>query len=84
MTPTENTFKDLKKENLITLVLNLENDQEKFTEKFSESLVLLSNIVDNFSSKLDQFESSLAVIKTVNNNLLNQITSIVRSLHVQE
>ena len=33
MAHTENTLKDLKKENLIALVLNLQNDQEKLMEK---------------------------------------------------
>ena len=30
MAHTENTLKDLKKENIIALVLNLQNDREKF------------------------------------------------------
>ena len=34
MAHTENTLKDLKKENLIALVLNLQNDQEKLMVKF--------------------------------------------------
>ena len=57
MAHTENTFKDLKKENLIALVLNLQNDREKLIkgkmEKFCERLDTLSNTVDNLSIKLD-------------------------------
>ena len=56
MAHTENTFKDLKKENLIALVLNLQNDREKLIkgkmEKFYERLDTLSNTVDNLSNKL--------------------------------
>ena len=84
MAHTENTLKDLKKENLIALVLNLQNERDKFMEKFCERLDTLSNTVDNLSSKLDLVESSLAVTKTVNDNLLNCITTVKRSLHAQE
>ena len=76
--------KILKKENLIALVLNLQNDQEKLTQKFCKCLDPLSNTVANFSSKLDQVESSLVVTKTVNDNLLSRITSLERSLHARE
>ena len=65
MALTENMLKDLKKENLIALVLNLQNDQEKLMEKFCEHLDTLSNTVDNLSSKLDLVELSLIVTKTV-------------------
>ena len=78
MAHTENTLKDLKKENLIALVLNLQNDQENLMEKFCERLDTLSNTVDNLSSKLDLFESSLVLTKTVNDNLLNRITTLER------
>ena len=78
MAHTENTLKDLKKENLIALVLNLQNDREKLMEKFCERLDTLSNTVDNLSSKLDLFESSLVLTKTVNDNLLNRITTLER------
>ena len=53
-------------------------------EKFCERLDTLSNTVDNLSSKLDLVESSLVVTKTVNDNLLNLITTLARSLHAQE
>ena len=45
-------------------------------EKFCECLDTLSNTVDNLSSKLDLVESSLVVTKTVNDNLLNHITTL--------
>ena len=84
MAHTENMLKDLKKENLIALVLNLQNERDKFMEKFCERLDTLSNTVDNLSGKLDLVESSLVVTKTVNDNLLNRITTLERSLHAQE
>ena len=61
MAHTENTLKELKKENLIALVLNLQNERDKFMEKFCERLDTLSNTVANLSSKLDLVESSLVV-----------------------
>ena len=84
MPHTENTLKDLKKENLITLVLNLQNERDKLMEKFCERLDTLSNIVGNLSSKLDLVESSLVETKTVIDNFLNCITTLERSLHAQE
>ena len=84
MAHTENTLKDLKKENLIALVLNLQNERDKFMEKFCERLDTLSNTVDNLSSKLDLVESSLVVTKSINDNLSNRITTLERSLHAQE
>ena len=51
---TENTLKDLKKENLIALVLNLQNNPEKMMEKFCLCLNNLSSTVNNLPSKLDQ------------------------------
>ena len=84
MVHTENTLKDLKKENLIAFVLNLQNDREKLMEKFCDRLDTLSNTVDNLWRKLDLVESSLVVTKTVNDNLLNRITKLERSLYAQE
>ena len=84
MVHTENTLKDLKKENLIALVLNLQNDREKLMEKFCERLDTLSNTVDNLSSKLGLVETSLVVTKAVKDNLLNCITAFEGSLHAQE
>ena len=66
MAHMEKKLKDLKMENLIALVLNLQNNLEKLIEKFSECLDTLSNTVDNLSSKLDRVESSVVVTKTVN------------------
>ena len=84
MAQRENTLKDLQKENLITLVLSLQNEQDKFMEKFCERLETLSNTADNLSSKLDLVESSLVVTKTVNDNLLNHTATLERGLHAQE
>ena len=53
-------------------------------EKFCEHLDTLSNTIDNLSSKLDLFESSLVATKTVNDKLLNCVTTLERRLHVQE
>ena len=76
MAHTENTLQDLKKENLIALVL--------LYITYCESLDTLYNTVDNLLSKKDLVESSLVVTKTVNDNLLNSITTLERSLHAQE
>ena len=85
MAHTENTLKDVKKENLIALILNLQNEQGKFMEKLCERLDALSNTVGNLTSKLDLVESSLVIMtKTINDNLLNLITMLERSLHTQE
>ena len=72
------------KKNLIALVLNLQNKRDKFMEKFCEHLDTLSNTIDNLSSKLDLVESSLVATKTVNDKLLNCVTTLERRLHVQE
>ena len=53
-------------------------------EKICERLDTLSNTVDNLSGKLDLVASTLVVTKTVNDNLLNRITTLERSLHAQE
>ena len=50
-------------------------------EKFCKRLDTLSNTVDILSSTLDQFELSLIATKTVNDNLLNRIISLERSIH---
>ena len=84
MAHTENTLKDLKKKNLFALILNLQNQREKLTEKFCDRLDTLSNTDENVPSKLDLVDSSLVVTKIVNNNLLNRIATLERSLHVQE
>ena len=76
MAHTENTLQDLKKENLIALVL--------LYITYCECLDTLYNTVDNLLSKKDLVESSLVVTKTVNDNLLNSITTLERSLHAQE
>ena len=65
MAHTENMLNNLKKENPIALVLNLENDQEKSMEQLCKCLDNLSNTVDSLSSKLNQIESFLIVNKTV-------------------
>ena len=53
-------------------------------EKFCKHLDTLSNTVENLSSKLDLVELSLVVNKAVNDNLINCITTLGRSLHAQE
>ena len=54
MAHTENMLKDLKKEYLVVLALNLQKEREKFMEKFCECLDNLFNTDDNLLSKLDQ------------------------------
>ena len=74
MAHTENTLNDKKK----TLL------HWHYCITYCECLGTLYNTVDNVSSKQDLVESSLVVTKTVNDNLLNRITMLERSLHAQE
>ena len=66
MAHTENTIKDLKKENLISLVLSLQSDRDKVIDTLGQRIDNLASTVDNLSSKLAQVELSLVVTKTVN------------------
>ena len=84
MAYTENTLKDLKKENLIGLVLSLQSDCGKVIDTLGQHIDNLTSTVDNLSSKFAQVESSLVVTKTVNNELLKCFTSLERGLHSQE
>ena len=70
MAHTENTPKDLQKENLISLVLSLQSDRDKVIDTLGHRIDNLTSTVDDLSSKLAQAESSLVVTKTVNNDLL--------------
>ena len=70
MAHTENTLKDFKKENLISLVLSLQSDRDKVIDTLGHRIDNLTSTVDDLSSKLAQAESSLVVTKTVNNDLL--------------
>ena len=84
MAHTENTPKDLQKENLISLVLSLQSDRDKVIDTLGQRIDNLTCTVDNLSSKLAQVESSLMVTKTVNDELLKRLTSLERGLHSQE
>ena len=84
MAHTEITLKDLKKENLISLVLTLQRERDKLIDMLGQHIDNLTSTVDNLSSRLTQVESSLVVTKTVNNELLDCVTSLERGLHSQE
>ena len=84
MAHTEISLKDFKKENLISFVLSLQSERDKFTDTLGQRLDNLISPVDNLSSKLAQVESSLVVTKTVNNELSKRVTSSERGLHSQE
>ena len=84
MAHTEITLKDLKKENLISLVLSLQSERDKFIDTLAQRIDNLTSTVDNLSSRLALIESSLGVTKTVNNELLKSVTSLERGLHSQE
>ena len=84
MAHTENTLKDLKEENLTSLVLSWQSDNDKSTDTLGQHIDNLTSTVDNLSSKLAHVESSLLVTKTVNNELLKCVTSLERGLHSQE
>ena len=51
MAHTEITLKDLKEENFITLVLNLQSECDKFIDILSQDIDNLTYTVDNRSSK---------------------------------
>ena len=74
MAQTENILKHLKKENLISLVLSLQNDRDKVIDTLGQRIDNLTSTVGNLSSKLAQVESSLVVTETVNKELLKRIT----------
>ena len=84
MAHTEITLTDLKKKNLISLVLRLQSEPEKYIDTLGQRIDNLTSTVDNLPSKLAQVESSLVVTKTVNNELLKRVTSLERGLHSQE
>ena len=84
MAHTEITPKDLKQGNLISLVLSLQSERDKFIHMLDQRTDSLIPTVDNLSSKLAQVGSPLVVTKTVNNELLKRVTSLERGLHSQE
>ena len=84
MAHAELALKDLKKENLLSLVLSLQNERENFIDTFGQRIDNLTSTVDNPSSKLAQLESSLVVTKSANNELLKRVTSLDRGLSSQE
>ena len=84
MAHTENTLKDFKKENLISLVLSLQKGRDKVIDTLGQLIDNLTSTVDNLSSKLAQVESSVVVTKTFNNELLKHANSLERDLHRQE
>ena len=83
-TQTEIALNNLEKENLVSLVLSLQSERDKFIDKLGQRIDKLASTVDNLLSKLPQVESSLVVIKTVNKKLLKRVTLLERGLHSQE
>ena len=84
MAHTEITQKDIKKENLISLVLRFQSERDKFIDTLGQRINNLTSTVDNLLCKLTKVESSLVVTKTVNNELLKPVTLLERLLHSQE
>ena len=58
MAHTEITLKDFKRENLISLVLSLQSERDKFIDTLGHCIDNLISTVNNLSSKLAQVESS--------------------------
>ena len=83
MAHTEITLKDLKKANLVSLVLSLQSECDKFIGTLVPHIDNLTSSVNNLSSKLAQVESSLVVSKTVNNKLLKLVISLEGGFHSQ-
>ena len=75
MADTEITLKTLKKKNFISLLLNLQNESDKFVSTFGQHIDKLSFALDNLSSKSSQAESSLVVTKIVNSGSLKRVNS---------
>ena len=75
MAHTEITLKDLKNENLISLVLSLQSERDKLIDMLGPPIDNLTT-VDNLSNRMAQVESSLVVTKTVNNELSKRVTSL--------
>ena len=84
MAHTETTLKDLKKKNLISLVLSRQSDNDKVIDTLGQHIDNFTSTVDNLSSKLAHVGSSLLVTKTVNNESLKCVTSLESGLHSQE
>ena len=84
MAHAEIALKDLKKENLLSLVLSLQNERDNFIDTLGQRIDNLTSTVDNPSSKLAQLESSLVVTKSANNELLKRVISLDRGLNSQE
>ena len=61
MAHTEVKLKDLEKDNLVSLVLSLKSEHSKFIDTLRQR-------IDNLSSNLAQFESSLVVTKQLITN----------------
>ena len=60
MAHTEISLKDLKKENLISLVLSLQSERDKLIDMFGQHIDNLTSTVDNLSNSMVQVESSLS------------------------
>ena len=58
MAHTEISVKDFKRENLISLVLSLQSERDKFIDTLGHCIDNLISTVDNLSNKLAQVESS--------------------------
>ena len=58
MAHTGITLKDFKRENLISLVLSLQSERDKFIDTLGHCIDNLISTVNNLSSKLAQVESS--------------------------
>ena len=81
---TEITVKNLKKEDFISLVLNLQSECDQFIDRWGQHIDNLISLVDNDVSKFTQVKSSLMVTKTVNKELSKRVASLEKSRHSQE
>ena len=84
MAHTEIKLKDLKKENLINLVLSLQSEHDRYTDTLGQRIDKVNSTVNNLSRKLAQVASSLVVTKAVSNELLKRATLLERALNRQE
>ena len=77
---TEINIKDLKNENVISFVLSLQNELDKFIDTLGQRIDNLTSTVDNLLRKLTEVDSCLVTTKTVKNKLLKRVISIEWSL----
>ena len=66
-------LKDLKKDNIINIVLNLQSERKQFIEHFLTYFDKMFFIFDKQSRKFEKVESSLLVNQKLNSSLTTRV-----------